>query len=80
MALNGGKGTLQPELVPKQLVHSQRQQGEEQIKAWERQTKAEEPERWRGIKNECIPSVTANSFQQNILYQKAELRPRQCVM
>lgn len=40
MALNGGKGTLQHGLVPKQLVHSQRQQGEEQIKAWEREIKA----------------------------------------
>lgn len=27
-----------------------------------------------GNQRECIPSVTAKSFQQNVLYQKAELR------
>lgn len=74
MALNGGKGTLQHGLVPKQLVPGQRRQGEEQMKAWEREIKAGERERWRGIKANVF-RLLQQSFQQNILSQKAELGP-----
>lgn len=71
MALNGGKGTLQQELVPKRLVGSQRQQGEEQIKAWEREIKAEEEgERWRGDKGNVVRHSSKISC-----FWKAELRP-----